>query len=665
MLPRLSRPLARLRPSFCRFLSVSRSRQRKRQVTPTTIKDVTGPRLWRNDPYRTSIPEPNPSYTAHNSLQTELDRFLATVNRRIEDMLYSWTTRNRVVGSSYSDDEFEKLVLQFRDSVMSNLTERMEDGNYTSAPPRIPTPELLFETYNTEGNEGLDQLILKHFRQYFIYHGRLPENFNYTKATTAADMRNPGEWYPGARSIRRKIIMHVGPTNSGKTYQALKRLELAKSGWYGGPLRLLAHEVFNRMNNKGVKCNLRTGEEIRTVDINAPLTASTIEMFSDTASYDIAVIDEIQMLADQQRGFAWTSALLGLRAKELHLCGEEAAVPLVTRIAKELGDEIEVNVYERLSPLKADSRPIRDFRDVRSGDCIVVFSRRSIFNIKDRIEKDTGMRCALVYGALPPETRSLQANLFNDPNSGFDVLVASDAIGMGLNLYLESLEQSNLRNIKRVIFASLMKFDAGELRTLHTSQIKQIAGRAGRFGVAGLTADPSVPGETTGLVTSMDKSDIAAIREAMATPNPPLEKAYLWPPWKVFEKFTHSFPEGTPLATMLSRFTDVSKTTRNYQASEVEAPMKLAHAIEHIPNIDLESRYSLVFVPLQTSKDTQMDAFVRFAEVLSNMEPVTVESSQLEMPLHLLDLRQSDASTSSLQKLETLHKLLTCYCWLS
>jgi ATP-dependent RNA helicase SUPV3L1/SUV3 len=118
------------------------------------------------------------------------------------------------------------------------------------------------------------------------------------------------------------------------------------------------------------------------------------------------------------------------------LCGEEAAVPLITSIAKELGEEIEVNRYERLSPLTTESEAIKSYNRVKPGDCVVAFSRKSIFLIKENIERDTGMRCALVYGGLPPESRTMQADLFNDPNNEYDVIVASDAVGMGLNLYL-------------------------------------------------------------------------------------------------------------------------------------------------------------------------------------------------------------------------------------
>jgi ATP-dependent RNA helicase SUPV3L1/SUV3 len=673
MFPRVgSRSLACLAaPASRRCISFAQPQWRQKKNSTVWERDfdylIRGETPWeKRDRFKWTNDRLTRLNTGTN-LQGELERFLSSVNRRIEEMLYSARVR-AYVGPSRTDDEFEEIVAQFKDAVMSNLTERMGDGKYREAPPKTPTPEELFEIYTKEGKFGLDQLISSYFKQYLIYYGRLPAGRNYDIATSAADMRNPGEWYPGARSIRRKIVMHVGPTNSGKTYQALQKLERAKSGWYGGPLRLLAHEVFNRMNNKGIKCNLRTGEEIRTIDINAPLTASTIEMFSESALYDIAVIDEIQMLADPQRGYAWTAALLGLKAKEVHLCGEEAAVPLVTAIAKELGEELEVNRYNRLSPLRTDSRPLRKLTNIRAGDCIVAFSRASIFKIRDEVEKATGMRCALVYGALPPETRALQANLFNDPKSGYDILVASDAIGMGLNLYIFVWNPLiTFRNIKRVIFSSLMKFDSTEQRQLLPPQIKQIAGRAGRFGTPGSVSDPSNPFELGGLVTSLEYDDMAVIREAMATPNSPLERAYLWPPWKIFEKFTHHFPENTPLATMISRFVDVSKTTGIYQSSEGEVAMTLAHAIEHLPNIDLESRYSISFAPLQPNRDEQIDAFVRFAEVLSATTPITIESPRLKLPLEVLETEESGphASPTQLKKLETLHKLITCYCWLA
>ena len=167
----------------------------------------------------------------------------------------------------------------------------------------------------------------------------------------------------------------------------------------------------------------------------AGLTSCTVEMISADHRYDVAVIDEIQMLSDPERGGAWTSAVLGLNAEELHLCGEERALPLVQQLLEDTGDELIINRYDRLTPLQmAEQSLMGDFKAIKKGDCVVAFSREKLFALKRQIERETGMRCAIIYGRLPPEVRAEQAALFNDPDSGYDVLVGSDAIGMGLNL---------------------------------------------------------------------------------------------------------------------------------------------------------------------------------------------------------------------------------------
>lgn len=250
------------------------------------------------------------------------------------------------------------------------------------------------------------------------------------------DLRYPFEFYPAARRMHRKIHLHVGPTNSGKTYNALKRLEEAKTGVYAGPLRLLAHEVYERLNAKGKACNLITGDERRIQDkMKHYMSSCTVEMVPLMQSLDVAVIDEIQMLGSRDRGWAWTQAFLGVQAKEVHLCGEERVVPLIQALTAGTGDTLEIHKYERLSPLKVESVSLGgDLKALQTGDCVVCFSRANIYAIKQRIESSLGTKCAVIYGSLPPETRAQQARLFNDPNSGYDILVASDAIGMGLNL---------------------------------------------------------------------------------------------------------------------------------------------------------------------------------------------------------------------------------------
>lgn len=250
------------------------------------------------------------------------------------------------------------------------------------------------------------------------------------------DMRYPAEWYPRARAMQRTIHLHVGPTNSGKTYHSLKRLEQSQRGFYAGPLRLLAQEVYSRFKAQGIECALITGDEVRLPDNAYPrITSNTVEMVSLSKDYDVGVIDEIQMIADPRRGWAWTRALLGTRVAELHLCGETRTVPLIKELVALTGDVLHIHNYERLNPLKVEDESLRgDLRKLRKGDCLVSFSRVNIHTLKNDIEKATGRRAAIVYGSLPAEIRTQQANLFNDPDNDYDFLVASDAIGMGLNL---------------------------------------------------------------------------------------------------------------------------------------------------------------------------------------------------------------------------------------
>ncbi|GJR82259.1 DExH-box ATP-dependent RNA helicase DExH18, mitochondrial-like protein [Tanacetum coccineum] len=225
---------------------------------------------------------------------------------------------------------------------------------------------------------------------------------------SSADMTKPETWFPFARAIKRKIVYHCGPTNSGKTYNALQRFMEAKKGIYCSPLRLLAMEVFDKVNSVGVYCSLLTGQEKKYVPFGNH-TACTVEMVSTQELYEVAVIDEIQMMSDVYRGYAWTRALLGLQADEIHLCGDPSVLGIVRKICQETGDELIENHYKRFKPLVVEAKTLLgDIRNVRSGDCVVAFSRREIFEVKLAIEKHTNHKCCVIYGALPPETRRHQ-----------------------------------------------------------------------------------------------------------------------------------------------------------------------------------------------------------------------------------------------------------------
>nr|XP_048713361.1 ATP-dependent RNA helicase SUPV3L1, mitochondrial isoform X2 [Caretta caretta] len=354
-----------------------------------------------------------------------------------------------------------------------------------------------------------------------------------------SDLRLPPNWYPEARAIQRKIVFHAGPTNSGKTHHAIQRYLAAKSGIYCGPLKLLAHEIFQKSNDASVPCDLVTGEERVLVDPEgrqATHVACTIEMCSVTTPYEVAVIDEIQMIKDPARGWAWTRALLGLSAEEVHICGEAAAIDLVTELMYSTGEEVEVRNYKRLTPITVLDYALESLDNLRPGDCIVCFNKNDIYSVSRQIEA-RGLECAVIYGSLPPGTKLTQAKKFNDPDDPCKILVATDAIGMGLNL-----------SIKRIIFNSLIKPSINEkgekeMDAITTSQALQISGRAGRFS--------SVFKE--GEVTAMYRDDLVLLKEILNRSVPPIETAGLHPTAEQIEMFAYHLPDATLSNLMFAR----------------------------------------------------------------------------------------------------------------
>ena len=273
--------------------------------------------------------------------------------------------------------------------------------------------------------------------------------------------------YPLARQMKRHFYLHLGPTNSGKTYEGIQRLHGAVQGLYLGPLRLLAAEQFEALNLADVPCSLVTGEEQIRVPFSR-VQSSTVEMADLQTHYDVAVIDECQMIADRDRGGAWTAAILGLCADEIHACASPDAENLLTRIIEDCGDELTIIRHERMTPLEVEKEGFRFPDSVRPGDALIVFSKARVHAVAAEL-KTRGYKVSLIYGALPPDVRRNQADRFHRGET--EVVVSTDAIAMGMNL-----------PIQRVVFLESEKFDGDVTRLLTDSEIKQIAGRAGRYG---------------------------------------------------------------------------------------------------------------------------------------------------------------------------------------
>ncbi|MBQ6290574.1 MAG: hypothetical protein IJK71_15185 [Clostridia bacterium] len=273
--------------------------------------------------------------------------------------------------------------------------------------------------------------------------------------------------YPLARQMRRHFFLHLGPTNSGKTYEGIQRLQAASCGLYLGPLRLLAAEQFEALNLADVPCSLVTGEEQIRVPFSR-VQSSTVEMADLQTHYDVAVIDECQMIADRDRGGAWTAAILGLCADEIHACASPDAEGLLTRIIEDCGDELTIIRHERMTPLEVEKEGFQFPSSVRPGDALIVFSKARVHAVAAEL-KTRGYKVSLIYGALPPDVRRNQADRFHRGDT--EVVVSTDAIAMGMNL-----------PIQRVVFLESEKYDGDITRLLTDSEIKQIAGRAGRYG---------------------------------------------------------------------------------------------------------------------------------------------------------------------------------------
>lgn len=236
---------------------------------------------------------------------------------------------------------------------------------------------------------------------------------------------NPKNEYEGSRKFKRKFYLHLGETNTGKTYNAMVRLKEATNGIYLSPLRILALENFERLNSEGVKCNLATGEE--EIDIeDAAHICCTIEKLDISEEYEVGIIDEIQMIDNDQRGAAWTRAVLGLKSKEIHICGATNAKELLIKIIEDCGEEYEIIEYKRELPLIMEDISFV-YKGIEQGDALVTFSKKKVIDLAYHYSK-LGIKVSLIYGDLPPEVRKKQYNQFINKES--TVLICTDAIGM-------------------------------------------------------------------------------------------------------------------------------------------------------------------------------------------------------------------------------------------
>ncbi|KAJ2764292.1 RNA helicase, partial [Coemansia nantahalensis] len=269
------------------------------------------------------------------------------------------------------------------------------------------------------------------------------------------------------------------------------------------------------------------------------------------------------------------------------------------------------------------------------GDCVVTFSRLAIYQTKELIEAKTGMRCAVIYGGLPPESRVEQAKLFNDPESGYDVLVASDAVGMGINL-----------TINRVVFMALEKFDGSDVRPVSVSLTRQIGGRAGRFG----------SGAKHGYVTAMEARDMKMLKANMTQMPPSLMAAGINPTLEVMETFSHQFPK-MKFSQLWPMLCDMAEVDDGYFICSFSEKDAIAETIEDIP-LSIGERYQLLYAPVSVRDDYSKMAFRKYAKAIA-FKSICKLASVVHVPDAV------PASRDEIRTLEQRHRMITLYLWLS
>ena len=273
---------------------------------------------------------------------------------------------------------------------------------------------------------------------------------------------------------KNKIVAVLGPTNTGKTFLAIETMLSFDSGMIGFPLRLLAREVYDKIIKKvdPSKVALITGEE-KIIPINAKYFLCTVESMPLDKSLEFVGIDEIQMCNDHERGHIFTDRLLNIRGEKLTmLMGSNS----MKRIIQKLDDDIEFKNRERLSKLSFGGH--KKISRIERKSAVIAFSTEEVYAIAELIRRQKG-GAAIVMGSLSPKTRNAQVSLYQ--SGDVDYLVATDAIGMGINM-----------DLNNVYFSNLKKFDGKKLRNLNISETGQIAGRAGRYlndGIFGTTGE--------------------------------------------------------------------------------------------------------------------------------------------------------------------------------
>lgn len=435
--------------------------------------------------------------------------------------------------------------------------------------------------------------------------------------------------YPLARSLKRSLEFYVGPTNSGKTYNAMQKLKVANSGLYLAPLRLLALEGYQDLLASGVEASLLTGEE-EIINEQASHLCSTIEMLDFDMDIDVAVIDEVQMLDDEDRGWAWVNAIIGCPAKKIIMTGSVNALEAIKKIVAYLGEDLKVIKHQRKTKLELLDKHT-SLNNLESGTALIAFSRNDVLKLKQKLQKKYTI--SVIYGNLSPEVRRDEAKRFREKKS--EILIATDAISMGLNL-----------PIKNILFTTDSKFDGIQKRKISVNEIVQIAGRAGRYG----HFDSGYIGAT--------KSDVLRyIKEEYTKPIRTIK-----PPFKVkintfqLESLSQHIKTRS-LTRILEYFAQNMTFNGPFIASNISSQLLAAKIVDKKDKLSLEEKYLLAQAPITVKSKIIISAYDSYISSIIKKKICRYKPS--------ITIPKKTVSQKDLLLVEDEVKKISLYLWLS
>ncbi|RRW15985.1 RNA helicase [Stutzerimonas stutzeri] len=384
--------------------------------------------------------------------------------------------------------------------------------------------------------------------------------------------------YPARRLTRRWIAL-LGPTNSGKTHRSIEAMAAAEHAIYLSPLRLMALENQERIESMGVPCSLVTGEE-EIIREGATHFCCTVEEFARFRHqhWDVVVVDEVQMMADPQRGWAWVDALVSAHTPKLMMTGPALIEPSLRTLCELCEDQLQVQRTKRLSPVEV-AKHATTLERLEPGSLLVAFSRKLVLELKGMLES-AGKSVSVVYGALSPEVRREQARRFREGEA--DIMVATDAVGMGLNLPAHTL-----------CFYTDEKFDGIQNRQLKVQEVKQIGGRAGRFGH-----------HDRGEITALAPQTLKSIRRLFNSPDAPVDLSQFQVRPSIDHLSAISELMGEP--SLLRSWLTFNRNINYGEAFVSVLPDELAEWIELIddPKIPLWLRWTFACTPIRGGFDS-------------------------------------------------------------